>query len=68
MILASVRLIRNHCLLNGQFEFGSFEFYGEVRKFSFSGGGGVGLLRGGGVYFLGGGCFMASMRSLKSKI
>ena len=50
MILASVRLIRNHCLLNGQFEFGSFEFYGEVRKFSFSGGGGVGLLRGGGGY------------------
>ena len=56
MILASVRLIRNHSLLNGQLESGSFEFYGEVRKFSFSAGrGGWPIKEGGGVYFLGGG-------------
>ena len=55
MILASVRLIRNHSLLNGQLEFGSFEFYGEVRNFHFQRGGGVGLLRrgGGGIFLRG---------------
>ena len=53
MILASVRLIRNHSLLNGQLEFGSFEFYGEVRKFSFSAGrGGWPIKEGGGGIFL----------------